>query len=100
MDDVTTIVPEVESDEPAPRSRTKRGGLFVTDAELIEKLNVPENIARPRLKMLDADKTLGFPQKSRFWGGRRYWPAVQAWLDRQNGLNLDAPHERRQSSVR
>jgi hypothetical protein len=86
------------SDEPAdndddqPRTaskqgRKRRGGLFVTDAELIERLGVPENLARQRLKMLDADpKGWGFPPKSKMWGRRRYWPAVATWFDAMYGL--------------
>lgn len=100
MDDVTTVAPEIEDEQGKNRSTKKRGGLFVTDAELIEKLNVPEKIARRVLKMLDADKSWCFPQKSRIWGGRRYWPAVKAWLDSQNGLRLEASMTRRLSNVR
>lgn len=62
--------------------------LYVTDAELIRRLGVPEKIARDALRMLDADKMKGFPQKSRLWGGRRYWPAVKAWFDREEGNKI------------
>jgi hypothetical protein len=70
--------------------------LYVTDAELIRRLGVPEKIARQAIMMLDKDpKSSGFPQKSAFWGGRRYWPAVMKWLDKSNGLFPQA--ERRAS---
>jgi len=77
MTETNTIAP---TDEPQAHGRKKRGGLFVTDAELIEKLNVPEKIAREAIKALDAQRS-GFPQKQRLWGDRRYWPAVRAYLD-------------------
>jgi hypothetical protein len=62
--------------------------LYVTDAELIRRLGVPEKIARQRLRELDAKHHLtGFPQKQKLWGNRRYWPAVTAWLNKKSGLN-------------
>ena len=57
--------------------------LFVTDAELIRRIGVPEKIARVAIHALDRDKGSGFPQKQALWGKRRYWPAVRAWFDRQ-----------------
>jgi len=72
---------------PAPKGiRTKRGGLYVTDAEIVERLNVPENIAYAAIHSLDANKVSGFPQKQALFGNRRYWPAVQRWFDKFNGL--------------
>jgi hypothetical protein len=71
-----------------------RETLWITDAELIRRLGVPEKIARQTLQMLDRDRSNGFPQKSAIWGDRRYWPAVKAWLDRTNGLRMDAPTRR------
>lgn len=61
--------------------------LWVTDAELIRRMGVPEKTAREALRMLDAQRS-GFPQKQKVWGGRRYWPAVQAYFDRQYGGTL------------
>jgi hypothetical protein len=74
--------------------------LWVTDAELIRRMGVPEKIARQAIRMLDADRTRRFPQKSKLWGNRRYWPAVKAWLDSTNSLTLDASQPRRQTYVR
>jgi hypothetical protein len=72
---------------PERKHRTKkRGGLFVTDAELIEKLGVPEKIARQTLRALDREPRSGFPAKQKLWGGRRYWPAVEKWLELTGGL--------------
>lgn len=80
-----------EASAGSPRSkRTKtRGGLFITDTELIEKLKVPDRIARQALEMLDRDGRSGFPPKQRLWGGRRYWPAVEKWLDIHSGLIIE-----------
>jgi hypothetical protein len=48
--------------------------LFVTDAELIRRLGVPEKIAYAALRRLDKSG-LGFPEKQATWGiggiGRR-----------------------------
>jgi hypothetical protein len=67
----------------AVRPRT----LFVNDAELIRRIGVPEKIAREALTTLDRDpKRTGFPQKSKLWGNRRYWPAVRHYFDVENGL--------------
>lgn len=97
MNQIVTIVPDETPDREAG-SRKKRGGLFVTDAELIERLNVPEKIARQAIEALDKNSASGFPRKSQLWGGRRYWPAVRAYLDRTNGPNIgtSAPLPRRE----
>jgi hypothetical protein len=60
--------------------------LFVTDAELIRRLGVPEKIAYAAIHMLDRARDSGFPQKQATWGKRRYWPAVKQWFDRHNGV--------------
>ena len=66
-----------------------RETLYITDAELIRRMGVPEKIARDALRSLDKDRAKGFPQKQKVWGDRRYWPAVKAWLDRTNRVNLE-----------
>jgi len=71
-----------------PTGRKHRTGLFVTDAELVERLGVPARIARQALRTLDGDRRQGFPQKQGFWGGRRYWPACKEWLDARYGNGL------------
>lgn len=82
--------------EAEPRKRTKtRGGLFVTDTELIERLKVPARVARQALDALDADGRTGFPRKQALWGNRRYWPAVEKWLEAHSGLIVE-PSTRRE----
>ncbi len=72
---------------PAPETIEKeKSKLYVTDAELIRRLGVPEKHGRDALAALDHDKRSGFPARQKLWGDRRYWPAVQAYFDRINGL--------------
>lgn len=56
--------------------------LWVTDAELIRRMGVPEKIARATIREMDRLPS-GFPPKEALWGNRRYWPAVRAFLDHQ-----------------
>jgi len=72
---------EVDEDETRTRSTWPEATLFVTDAELIRRIGVPEGAARNALRMLDRDRGSGFPAKQPLWGGRRYWPAVRLWFD-------------------
>jgi hypothetical protein len=74
----------------APAAHTlerEKDKLYLTDAELIRRLGVPEKVMRPMLPGLE--KNYGFPKKSPLFGDRRYWPAVKTWLDRHNGLTVD-----------
>lgn len=83
MNDMTTPAPET-----IEREKDK---LYVTDAELIRRLGVPEKVARVALSVLDGNRSSGFPPKQKLWGDRRYWPAVRAWLDSNNGnMPIDA----------
>jgi hypothetical protein len=63
------------------RENGHNSGLYVTDEELIDRLGVPEKIAREALQVLDHDARSGFPKKLKLWGDRRYWPAVREYLD-------------------
>jgi hypothetical protein len=62
--------------------------LFVTDAELIRRIGVPEKIARAAIQSLDHNPHSGFPKKQRLWGNRRYWPAVVDYFDLYTGRGL------------
>lgn len=55
---------------------------FVTDAELIRRLGLPEKVGRVALRELDkASKARrSFPQPDPLFGNRRFWPAVKEWL--------------------
>ena len=69
--------------------------LWISDADLIRWLGLPEKKGRQVLRQLDQDRRTGFPQKNAFWDNRRYVPAVKEYLDRQNGLIIDASLPRR-----
>lgn len=80
-----------------PRAETlerEKDKLFVTDAELIRRLGVPEKIGRAMLHVYDREKHRGFPPKQAIWGDRRYWPHVKAFLDRVGSLTVAAPQRR------
>jgi hypothetical protein len=70
----------------------ERQKLWVTDAELIRRMGVPEKMARRVLRELDSKPT-GFPKKNKLWGDRRYWPAVEAYFDKTYGGTLLAPQQ-------
>jgi hypothetical protein len=84
------LPPDVQARlDDATASRT----LFVTDAELIRRLGLPEEIAQPMLA--EAEEKHGLPGKRQIWGDRRYWPAVKAWLDRTCSAEPAEPRPRR-----
>ncbi|MBP1092975.1 winged helix-turn-helix domain-containing protein [Bradyrhizobium diazoefficiens] len=71
---------------PAPETlEREQGKLWVSDAEMIRRLGVPEKIARAALRMLERDSKSGFPRKQKLWGDRRYWPAIVAYFDHHYG---------------
>lgn len=81
-----------------PRPETierEKDKLYLCDAELIRRLGVPAKVLRPILPGLETK--FGFPRKQPLFGGRRYWPAVKAWLDRHNGLMVDTPPTQKES---
>lgn len=69
----------------AATKQREQDKLMLTDAELIRRLGVPEDIGRRVLRFLDEKRT-GFPRKQKLWGDRRYWPAVEKWLERNCGM--------------
>jgi hypothetical protein len=71
--------------KPGPETlEREKDKLYLTDAELIRRIGVPNGIMRRILPVLETKHK--FPPKQALFGGRRYWPAVKAWLDRHNGL--------------
>lgn len=61
--------------------------LFVTDEELIVLLGVPLDLGYQAITMWEAASN-SFPRKREKFKGRRYLPAVLAYLDRTEGLEL------------
>lgn len=90
MTDSPTIARKTER-----RHRPRNGmGAYVTDQELIDYLGIPKDTARAILDNLDRNPRSGFPPKREFWGNRRYMKAVERWLDKHNGLTVEAPSRR------
>lgn len=89
---------EVAVTTPSPETlEREKDKLYVTDAELIRRIGLPEKEGARLIKEMDAKHRItGFPQKSKLWAGRRYMPAVRAWFDHQNGLTIDASTTRRE----
>lgn len=80
---------------PAPETlEREKEKLWLTDAELVRRMGVPEQQAREALRMLDS-KPSGFPKKQKLWGDRRYWPAVKAYFDTHYGAMVEPPQRRR-----
>lgn len=77
------------TDERQPEGRD---GLWVTDAELIRRSGVPEKIARQAIEMLDKNPVSGFPKKDPLWGNRRFWPAVEMYWAKRQGLVPQTAH--------
>lgn len=65
--------------------------LWVTDAELIRWLGVPEKLGYETIRMLESKGD--FPRKQKLWGDRRYKPAIKAYFDRLYG-SVGAPQQR------
>lgn len=72
---------------PSPETlEREKDKLFVTDAELIRRMGVPEKEAREAIAELESRRA--FPQKHKLWGNRRYWPAVKAYFDAVYGVTV------------
>lgn len=83
------------SQDTATVDRPDTQTLYITDAELIRRMGVPEKVGRHTIRHLDNTPGSGFPAKDKLFGGRRYWPAVKAYLDRRNRVTMAAPPSQR-----
>jgi hypothetical protein len=82
---------------PAPETiEREKGKLYLSDAEMIRKIGVPEKHMRKILPGLESK--YGFPRKQPLFGDRRYWPAVKMWLDKRNGLIVAPSQPRREGN--
>jgi hypothetical protein len=78
---------------PAPETlESERGKLYVTDAELIRRLGVPDKNGRAAIQELEKihPGRPPFPQRDPLFGGRRYWPAVEKYFMLRNGVMGDS----------
>lgn len=60
---------------------------FLTDAEIAVHWGVCDKTARRAMKALEKGGG-GFPKKDPLFGGKRYWPAVDAFMKRRAGLSV------------
>jgi hypothetical protein len=71
---------------PEPYSK---GGLFVTDAELIRRSGLPEKYGRRLIAYFDNPKNkVNFPKKLPLYGDRRYWPDCEKFFERTAGHRI------------
>lgn len=77
--------------EPAADDMTGCG-LYVTDAEIIKRLNVPEKIGYRAIRDLEkhAPGRPKFPAYDPLFHRRRFWPAVEKYFMLRHGL-ADTP---------
>lgn len=59
---------------------------FLTDLQIAERWGVCDKTARRAIKALE--KAGGFPKRDPLFGGKRYWPAIDAFMKRRAGLNI------------
>lgn len=59
---------------------------FVSVKEMARKLNVGEETLRTAIRMFEKDPT--FPKPDALFAGKRYWPAVRAFLRARYGLTM------------
>ena len=59
-------------------------GLYKTEIEIARLLGVGEKRWRATARVLER---AGLPLGDPLFAGRRYWPAVKAFLDRRHGLS-------------
>lgn len=71
---------------PSPESTDP---LFKTEAEIAALLGVSLELWRATARVLEKS---GLPLGDPLFAGRRYWPAVRAYLDRRSGLGARLPH--------
>lgn len=67
---------------------TAKNALFVTDAQLAERMGLPTVKLQ---ELLPTITKAGFPAPDPLFENRRYWPACQAFLDRRYGLAASSP---------
>jgi hypothetical protein len=78
--------------KPAPETlESERDKLFVTDAEIIRRLGVPEKIGRSAIQELEKfhPGRPRFPQKDPLFGDRRFWPAIEKYFMLRHGMTSD-----------
>lgn len=62
---------------------------FVSDTELLVRLNLPKDKGMQALRLLDRQP--GFPKKDPLFAGKRFMPAVRAWLYARYSIKSGSP---------
>jgi hypothetical protein len=72
-----------------PRPSADSDCCFVTDAEIIRRLKLPEKVGRRVLRELDRHlpNRPRFPQKDPLFGDRRFWPAIAKYFKVRYGVD-------------
>jgi hypothetical protein len=65
--------------------------LFLTEAEIAERVMSGEDRLQRWQGAAAVLERAGLPRPDPVFGGRRYWPAVRAFLDRRAGLGATMP---------
>lgn len=60
--------------------------LFISDAELCRRLGVSPKTAGKAIAALEQHQN--FPPRDNLFAGKRYWPAVKAFLDQRGRLSI------------
>ena len=68
-------------------SRRAPDALFMTDGEIAERVGLS---AAEWVALAGVLERSGLPRRDPSFKGRRYWPAVRAYLDRRAGLGHNA----------
>ena len=62
---------------------TRAAALFLTDSQVAERIGVSTDDFKDMTQTLERS---GFPLPDPLFKNKRYWPAVQAFLDKRSGL--------------
>lgn len=65
--------------------------LYLSDDEIAARLGIAAKLWRANAAVLAGS---GLPAPDPLFGGRRYWPAVRAFLDRRAGLAAPSPRQK------
>lgn len=90
MLDTPTTLTETETEADSTSSKK---GLWVTDAEIIRRWGVSEKVGYAAIHRLE-NTGLGFPEKQKVFGKKRFWPAVRAFLEWRYGFKLNVSSTR------
>lgn len=76
----------------APRKSHEPLPLYPSEERIAREIfgDVPADVIKSWRETALILERCGMPKKDPLFGGRRYWPAVEAWLKSHNGLSSKA----------